>query len=71
MLFRLTVIAVGGGYVAYRVALAMQILKAKRAGDAMREQQLRTRGFGLYRWAVGVLLLAVVVLLLLVWSSSR
>lgn len=71
MLWRAVVLLGGAAFVAYRVALAMQILKAKRAGDVAREQRLRTHGFGVYRYAVAALLVFVVLLLLLVWSSSR
>ncbi|MGC4109945.1 MAG: hypothetical protein QM747_05875 [Nocardioides sp.] len=71
MLFRVTVIALGGGYLAYRVALAWQILQAKKAGDLARERHLRAHGFGLYRWAVGAFVIVMIVLTLLVWSNSR
>jgi hypothetical protein len=71
MLYRIAIILVGGGYVAYRFALAMQILKAKRAGDVVREQHLRRHGFGLYRWAAAAFVILFVVLVLLVWSNSR
>jgi hypothetical protein len=69
MLYRVAIVLVGGGYIAYRVALAIQILRAKRAGDTVRERQLRSRGFGLYRWAAGTLVVVVVLLVLLVWSN--
>jgi hypothetical protein len=71
MLWRVAIIVVGGGYVAYRLWLAVQIARAKRAGDFAREQRLRTRGFGLLRWAVACLLVFIVALTLLVWSNSR
>lgn len=71
MLWRAVVILGGGGYVAYRVALATAILRARRAGDLAREQRLRTRGFGLYRWAAVVLVVLFVFLTFAVWANSR
>jgi hypothetical protein len=71
MLFRIAVIVVGVGYVVYRGALAMQILKAKRSGDVELERRLRTHGFGLYRWAAAAAVVVFVVLVLIVWSNSR
>jgi hypothetical protein len=71
MLYRIAIILLGGGYVAYRVALAVQILKAKRSGDIERERRLRTHGFGLYRWAAGAAVVVFLVLVLIVWANSR
>jgi hypothetical protein len=71
MLWRAVVVLGGGGYIAYRVALATAILRARRAGDVVREQRLRTRGFGLHRWVVGVLLVLFLVLLLATWVNTR
>jgi hypothetical protein len=71
MLWRVVIILVGGGYVAYRFTLAAQILRAKRVGDVEREQQLRTRGFGVYRWVVLCLLVFIVLLTALFWLNSR
>jgi hypothetical protein len=71
MLLRVVVILVGVGFVVHRGALGLEIRKARRAGDTAREQHLRRHGFGLYRWAVLTLLVFVVLLTALVWSSSR
>jgi hypothetical protein len=71
MLYRVVVILLGGGYIAYRVSLALQILKAKRSGDLERERRLRTHGFGLYRWAAGAAVVVFLVLVVIVWSNSR
>lgn len=71
VLFRIAIVLLGGGYVAYRVALAVAILKAKRAGDPQREQHLRRHGFGFYRWALAVVGVFFVVLVVIVWSNSR
>ncbi|HEX4472127.1 MAG TPA: hypothetical protein VH085_09170 [Nocardioides sp.] len=71
MLYRVGVILLGGGYIAYRVSLALQILKAKRSGDLERERRLRTHGFGLYRWAAGAAVVVFLVLVVIVWSNSR
>ena len=71
MLYRVAIILLGGGYIAYRVSLAVQILKAKRAGDVARERRLRTHGFGLYRWAAGAAVVVFLVLVVIVWSNSR
>jgi len=71
MLWRVAIYLVLGGYVAYRVTLAVQIAKARRAGDVEREQQLRRRAFGLLHWLVMAVLIFTVLLALLVWSNSR
>lgn len=71
MLVRVVVILVAVGFVASRIALALAIRKARLTGDRRREERLRTRGFGLYRWAAAAVLVFVVVLSLLVWSNSR
>lgn len=71
MLYRIAIFLAGGGYLAYRVALALEILRARRAGDVAREQRLRTRGFGIYRWVAVVLLVLIVLLTALLWMSSR
>ncbi|MBO0847562.1 MAG: hypothetical protein J2P22_19350 [Nocardioides sp.] len=71
MLWRVAVLVVGGGFVAYRVALALEVRKARRAGDTARVEHLRRHGFGLYRWIVLCLLVFIVALTLLVWSNSR
>jgi hypothetical protein len=56
-------------YVGYRLTLAVQVARARRAGDQERVERLTTRGFGLYRWAVGLLLLVIVLLLLVVLTN--
>jgi hypothetical protein len=71
MLYRIAIVLVGAGYLAYRIALALEIRRARKAGDVAREQRLRTRGFGVYRWVAAALLVFMAVLTLLVWSSSR
>jgi hypothetical protein len=71
MLWRAAIVVVGGGYVAYRLWLAVQIARAKRAGDRERERRLRTLSFRLLRWAFACLLVFIVALTLLVWSNSR
>ena len=71
MLWRVVVVLVGVGFVAYRMSLWWEIRRATRSGDAERVERLRRRGFGLYRWAAAVVLLVVVALTLLVWSNSR
>jgi len=71
MLWRIAVILVAGGFIAYRTALWLQIRKARRAGDTEREQYLRRHGFGLYRWIVLCLLVFIAVLTAVVWLSSR
>ena len=60
MLWRVAVLLVGGGFVAYRVTLWLEIRKAHRSGDIEREQQLRRHGFGIYRWVVLCLLVSFV-----------
>jgi hypothetical protein len=71
VLWRVVVVVVGVGFVAYRVALWLEIRKARRAGDTAREQHLRRHGFGLYRWVALCLLVFIVLLTALVWSNSR
>lgn len=71
MLWRIAVILVTGGFIAYRTALWLQIRKARRAGDTEREQHLRRHGFGLYRWVVLCLLVFIALLTTVVWLSSR
>jgi hypothetical protein len=71
MLWRAGVILIGGGYVAYRLVLAVRILQAKRAGDVERELRLRRRAFGFFHWAIGILTVFTVLFTLLVWSNSR
>jgi hypothetical protein len=49
-------------YVAYRGVLALEIARARRAGDTARVAHLRTHGFGLYRWMMIVAVSLVVLL---------
>jgi hypothetical protein len=71
MLYRVAIILTGVGFVAYRVALSLEIRRARRAGDVARERRLRRRGFGLYRWVLAGVLVVIALLTLLVWSNSR
>jgi hypothetical protein len=71
MLWRIAVILVAGGFIAYRTALWLQIRKARKAGDIEREQHLLRHGFGLYRWVVLCLLVFIALLSMVVWLSSR
>ena len=71
MLWRVAIILAGVGFVAYRVALALEIRRARRAGDVARERRLRTHGFGLYRWVLLAVLVLIALLSVLVWLSSR
>jgi hypothetical protein len=71
MLWRVVVIAIGVGFVAYRVTLWLEIRKARKSGDRAREEHLRRHGFGLYRWAALGVLIFTVLLTALVWANSR
>jgi hypothetical protein len=71
MLLRIAIIVLGGGYVAYRVAIAMEIIKARRTGDVVREQHLRRHGFGLHRWILGACAVVFLVLMVVLWADSR
>jgi hypothetical protein len=71
MLWRVAVVLVAGGFVAYRTALWLELRKARRAGDSEREQRLLRHGFGLYRWVVLGLLVFIALLTALVWNNSR
>jgi hypothetical protein len=57
-------------YAGYRLTLAVQIARARRAGDHARVERLTTRGFGLYRWAVALLILVILFLALLVFTRA-
>jgi hypothetical protein len=71
VLLRIVVIVGGLGFIAYRVALWLEIRKARRAGDVKRVEHLRRHGFGLYRWAVVFLLVFIALLTALFWANSR
>jgi hypothetical protein len=71
VLWRIVVIVGGLGFVAYRVALWLEVRKARRSGDTAREQHLRTHGFGLYRWAALAVVVFTILLAALVWANSR
>jgi hypothetical protein len=71
MLWRVAVVLVGGGFVLYRISLALEIRRARKAGDTEREQRLRSHGFGLYRWVVLSLLVFIALTTLLFWLNSR
>jgi hypothetical protein len=71
VLWRVVVVVGGAGFVAYRLALWLEIRKARRAGDTAREQHLRRHGFGLYRWAALAVVVFIVLLAALVWANSR
>ena len=71
MLWRVVVVLGALGFVAYRFALAREIRRAHRAGDLARERRLRSRGFGLYRWALALALLLIALFVLVFWSNSR
>ena len=58
-------------YVAYRGALALEIWRAKRSGDRPRVEHLRTHGFGLYRWLLGITLVVMALLALLLVLETR
>jgi hypothetical protein len=59
------------GYVAYRVALAVEIRRAQRRRDTARVAHLRAHGFGLYRWLLGGTLVVICLLALLVVLETR
>jgi hypothetical protein len=69
--YRIAIVLVGVAFAAYRVSFWVALWRARRAGDVVREQQLRRRGFGLYRWAAAAVVVFVVLLALLLWSNSR
>ncbi len=71
MLWRVVVVLGAAGFVVYRLSLALEIRKARRTGDRVREEQLRRHGFGLYRWAAAAVVVFMIVLVVLVWSNSR
>lgn len=71
MLWRVAAVLLGGGFVLYRIALALEIRNARRAGDTEREQSLRSHGFGLYRWVLLCLLVLIALLTVLFWLNGR
>jgi hypothetical protein len=71
MWLRGAVVLLALGYVAYRVALAVHIARARRAGDEARVVDLRTNGFRLYRWGLAAVALFVALLTLLVLVNNR
>lgn len=58
-------------YVGYRAAVALEIARAKRRGDAARVDHLRAHGFGLYRWLLGGALVLMFLLTLFVVLEAR
>jgi hypothetical protein len=70
MLWRAAVIVIGGGYVVYRVTVWLEIRKARRAGDAERERQLRGLGLRLVRYVAIFLVVLVVLITVLVARNS-
>jgi hypothetical protein len=70
MWLRVLLVAAALGFVGYRVALAVAIRRARLAGDVARERRLVRRGFGLYRWVLGALVVFIGVLMLLVWRNG-
>jgi hypothetical protein len=71
MWLKIVVPLVAVAYVAYRAAVALEIVRAKRRGDAARVDHLRTHGFGLYRWLLGGALLLMFLLTLFVILETR
>lgn len=71
MMFRIAVVVLGLSYIAYRAKLALQLSRAKRAGDTTREEALRARSFWLVRWAGGIAVVLVVLLVVLFALESR
>jgi hypothetical protein len=59
-------------YVVYRGAVALEISRARRVGDAARVAHLRAHGFGLYRWIlITAVALAVLLSLFLLLETHR
>lgn len=58
-------------YVGYRAAVALEIARAKRRGDAARVDHLRTHGFGLYRWLLGGAVMLMLLLALFIVLETR
>ena len=58
-------------YAAYRVALHVQISRARRTGDEARAVELATHGFRLHRWALLACLFAIEFLALLMYSNAH
>jgi cell division protein FtsW (lipid II flippase) len=59
VLLRITFLTLAVVYVGYRILLALKIARAKRRGDAEREQKLRRQSFWALQGTVLVLLLLV------------
>jgi hypothetical protein len=71
MLLRILVLAIAASYIGYRGLLSLQLVRARRAGDADREQALRARAFAMIVWAIGITALAGLFLVVLVVLNSR
>jgi hypothetical protein len=71
MVYRFVVVLAGLGFLAYRVNLWLAIRRARKNGDRAREQELRTHGFRLYRWALLGCVVMIVLLTFFVWANSR
>jgi hypothetical protein len=71
MLLRIGVLALGAAYVAYRLRLAVQLARARRAGDLERERALRARLPTILRWVAGTIVVIVVLVSVLVTLSTR
>ena len=71
MLWRFFFLLAVASFVVYRISLAVQIARARRAGDTAREQRLRRWAFGLMHWVIGALALVAVLFTVLVMVNDR
>lgn len=71
MWLKVVVPLLAAAYVGYRGALALAVVRARRRGDTARVEHLRRHGLGLYRWALGSLLVVSCLLVILVLLEAR
>ncbi len=71
MLLRILVLAMAAAYVVYRAYLAVQLVRARRAGDTARVQALEARAFAMIAWAIGIVALGGLFLVVLVVLNAR
>ncbi len=71
MWLKVVVPLVALAYVGYRLAVALEIHRAKRQGDTGRVEDLRRNGFGLKRFFLGSALVLMVLLVVFVLLETR
>ena len=71
MWLKIAVPLLAAAYIGYKVSVAWEIARAKRRGDTARVEQLRTHGFGFYRFVLGTVLVLLCLLTVLLVLETR